>query len=248
MSKSQSFYLKYRGYYLSIAVAILLLFIVFTAFRTPPQKKALLKIKVVPSSAVAPRVDLSLASPVFDAEVYYRPIIENNLFRPLGWRPPVPVEPYRLVGTTFPRDAHTPPQAIIEPVSGGTMHFVGVGDDIDGETLVVGIQPTSVTLKTEGHQQVLSLEADFFLNAKRGGVVRRETPTLVSRGRVFSGGIVRQNSSAVSSRRVPVPRKPHLSDPNIARPFSDWETVEGERLRVGDARLKNPQKWGLRRR
>ena len=36
--------------------------------------------------------------PEFDAEVYYRSIIEYNLFRPLGWVPPRRVEPYRLIG------------------------------------------------------------------------------------------------------------------------------------------------------
>lgn len=35
---------------------------------------------------------------VFNSETYYQTIISNNLFRPLGWRPPVPREPYRLLG------------------------------------------------------------------------------------------------------------------------------------------------------
>ena len=33
------------------------------------------------------------------SETYYRTIIDNNLFRPLGYRtPPRPIEPYRLLG------------------------------------------------------------------------------------------------------------------------------------------------------
>ena len=72
-------------------------------------------------------------------------------------------------------DANTLPQAIIEPVSGGTMHFVGVGDDIDSETLIVNIQAMSVTLETKGHQRMLSLETSLFLNAERRvGVVRQK--------------------------------------------------------------------------
>lgn len=58
---------------------------------------------------------------VFDAsKAYYRTIIENNLFRPLGWTPPRPVEPYRLIGAL---DANVPqklfskrPQETIKPI------------------------------------------------------------------------------------------------------------------------------------
>ena len=45
----------------------------------------------------------------FQHSDFYRTIIENNLFRPLGWTPPRPVEPYRLIGTILPIDANTPP-------------------------------------------------------------------------------------------------------------------------------------------
>ena len=41
-------------------------------------------------------------SPIFDSETFYRMIINNNLFRPLGWTPPRPIEPYRLLGTLLP--------------------------------------------------------------------------------------------------------------------------------------------------
>ena len=41
---------------------------------------------------------------------FYRTIIDNNLFRPLGWTPPRPIEPYRLIGEpeTYIRRDHTP--------------------------------------------------------------------------------------------------------------------------------------------
>ena len=52
------------------------------------------RVNVVPVSSVLRRVDIPPID--FDSEAYYRPIIENNLFRPLGWTPPRPIEPYRL--------------------------------------------------------------------------------------------------------------------------------------------------------
>jgi hypothetical protein len=186
-----------------------------------------------------------MKSSVFDSESYYRTIIENNLFRPLGWSPPVRVEPYRLVGTIVPRDAHTPPQAIIAPVSGGTLRFVGVGEAIDAETLVVGIAAKSVTLETAGQSRTLSLEMGVFLNAKRSSVrVSRWTPP-EPRARVVSRGVGQKASGVSVSHGVPVRSRAKAADNK--RPYSGWETVEGERIRMGDARLKNPVKWGLRR-
>lgn len=71
------------------------------------------------------RVDLTLV--VFDAAAYYRPILEYNLFRPLGWTPPRPIEPYRLFGTILARDGHTPPKAIIQRTTTNTTHIVTLG-------------------------------------------------------------------------------------------------------------------------
>ena len=246
MPERHSSFLKYRGCYLCIAVAILLMFTVFLAFRTPPQQQAVLRIKVLPSSVMVPRIEKSIKSPIFDSESYYRTIIDNNLFRPLGWSPPVRVEPYRLVGTIFPRDTNLPAQAIIKPVSGGTMHVVGVGDDIDSETLVVGIEAKSVTLETAGQSRTLSLKTGVFLNAKRSsvGVVRWKPPE--SRARVVPRGVGQKTSGVSVSRGVPVRSRAKAVDSK--RPYSGWETVEGKRIRVGDARLKNPVKWRLRRR
>ena len=230
---------------IAIAGAILLLFILFFAFRTHPEKKALLRIKRVPSSVMVPRVEKSIKSPVFDSESYYRTIIDNNLFRPLGWSPPVRVEPYRLVGTIFPRDKNLPAQAIIEAVLGGTTHFVGVGDVIVGETVVVSIEAKSITLETAGKSRTLSLETSIFLNAKRSSVgVVRQKPS-ESRSGVFSRGVGQKLAGVSVSRGVLVRSRAKAEDSK--RPYSGWETVEGERIRVGDARLKNPVKWGLRR-
>ena len=46
----------------------------------------------------------------FQETEFYRTIIDNNLFRPLGWEPERPKEPFRLIGTRTPTDGRTSPK------------------------------------------------------------------------------------------------------------------------------------------
>lgn len=114
-----------------------------------------------------------------------------------------------------------------------------------GETVVVSIEAKSITLETAGKSRTLSLETSIFLNAKRSSVgVVRQKPS-ESRSGVFSRGVGQKLAGVSVSRGVLVRSRAKAEDSK--RPYSGWETVEGERIRVGDARLKNPVKWGLRR-
>ena len=187
--------------------------------------------------AVPRRVERT-APAVFGSESFYRTIIENNLFRPLGWRPPRPVEPYRLIGTLLPRSANTPPKAILESTTGEKTYIVSVGEKIDGLTEVISIESKALTLSTNGQQRTLRLNTAVYLN-----------PSAATRK-------PRRTRSTPHRQAVPTPNPPAKppaftappTKPDRPVPFSDWETREGERIRFGDARLKNPQKWGLRRR
>ena len=58
----------------------------------------------------------------FQKTDFYRTIVDNNLFRPLGWRPARPREPYRLLGTLLPNDGETPPQAILQSTTARTTY------------------------------------------------------------------------------------------------------------------------------
>ena len=107
---------------LLIAGAFVLLLSVFWAFFRPPAETETLTIKGTPYSPQYKGVDRT--PPVFDSEAFYRTIIDNNLFRPLGWTPPRPIEPYRLIGTILPRSANTPPKAIIQTTTGNQTHIV----------------------------------------------------------------------------------------------------------------------------
>ncbi|RKU22014.1 hypothetical protein C6499_20485 [Candidatus Poribacteria bacterium] len=96
------------------------------------------------------------------SKAFKRTIIDNNIFRPLGYRrPPRPIEPYRLIGTKLSRDANTPPQAIIQTTAGNTTYIVSLGEPLDASTEVVSIQGKQVTLSTNGQQRTLHLPSGF---------------------------------------------------------------------------------------
>ena len=97
----------------------------------------------------------------FDAEAFKRTIVENNLFRPLGWTPPRPIEPYRLIGTIVPRRANTPRKAIIQTTAGNTTYIVSTGESLDADTEVVSIESKQVVLSTKGQQRTLKLPSGF---------------------------------------------------------------------------------------
>ena len=107
----------------------------------------------------APR--FSRTTPEFDSEAFKRTIIDNNIFRPLGWTPPRPVEPYRLLGTIIPTNAKTAPKAIIQNTVRNQIHIVTTGDTLDTDTLVTDIQTKEVTLKKNGQQRHLTLKSSF---------------------------------------------------------------------------------------
>ena len=88
---------------------VFFLIVVFFSFRSSGARPENVPVKVVPVEMTG---GFDVTPVVFDSEVsYYRPIIEQNLFRPLSWVPPRPIEPYRLIGepdTGFQRCRHTP--------------------------------------------------------------------------------------------------------------------------------------------
>lgn len=229
-----------RAIYLFIFGAFLLIGLFYQYLSSGARTETVLTMKVVPLESVSTRRQ---SSPVidFDSDAYYRPIIEYNLFRPLGWTPPRPIEPYRLVGTVFPRDTETPPQAIIEATGGGVSRIVSVGDALDSATTVAAIESKSVVLESSGVSRTLTIRGLVYLSGSRS--VRDASP--VSASPVRRVASERRSPSLRRSASVS-PSNPPSAVGDL--PYSDWETEDGERLPLGDARLKNPTKWGLRRR
>ena len=160
MSETQSTLFNRRARYVCIAGAFLFLLIVFFLLGSSGVRPEVVIVKVVPVEESSSR-GISSAVIAFDSESFYRTIIDNNLFRPLGWRPPRPIEPYRLIGTILPRAANTPPKAILQTTTGNTTHIVSLGEQIDASTEVVSIESKQVVLSADGQQRTLKLPSGF---------------------------------------------------------------------------------------
>jgi len=145
--------------FISIGVGsgvVLLLFVLLT--HTPP------KIEIqVETIDVSPRVFRSRSTTPHDSLTdfqkteFYRTIVDNNLFHPLGWTPPHPREPYRLIGTLIPRTENTPKQAILQKTPAGRTYTVRIGNKLDADTTVTDIQSKQVTLQRNGQHRTFTL-------------------------------------------------------------------------------------------
>ncbi|RKU19387.1 hypothetical protein C6503_07975 [Candidatus Poribacteria bacterium] len=159
MSETQRNLFNRRAGHLWMAGACVLLAIVFVVSvpsPSPPDPEPA-KVQTLP----APRRDAQRPPAVFDVEAFKRTIIDNNLFRPLGWTPPRPIEPYRLLGTILARDANTPSQAILQSTATKTTHIVSLGEKIDASTEVVLIAAKQVVVSTNGQKRTLRLPIGF---------------------------------------------------------------------------------------
>lgn len=235
MSETQQNLFNKRACFL-IAGAFILLVTLFFALMTSPIETQSVKVIEPPAER---RVRLT-HSPVFDAEAFKRTIISNNLFRPLGWTPPRPTEPYSVLGTILPRSANTPPKAIIQTTAGNKTYIVTLGEKIDDATEVVLIERKQVTLSTDGQRRTLKLTTHYLNPARVSPRFASQRQTLVRPPQGVRRTPPRALTAAPSSSLSP-------PLPDRTFPLSQWQTREGEAIRLGDARLKNPEKWGLQR-
>ena len=100
----------------------------------------------------------------FQQTDFYRTIVENNLFHPLGTRQKTRASQYRLLGTTTPPDGRIGGTAFIQHTEGDTQKLISVtlGDSL-GDATVVDIQPKQVTLDAAGRQTPLKLQHPLWL-------------------------------------------------------------------------------------
>ena len=96
---------------------------------------------------------------------FYRTIIENNIFRPLGWTPPKPTPVYRLLGTVISTDG-TNGRAILQEIASERLHFLTVGDKV-GDAMVTEILSKQVTLDNGGQAVTLKMGRLQFLSQTR---------------------------------------------------------------------------------
>jgi len=98
---------------------------------------------------------------------FYNVIIDNDLFRPLGWTPPNNEPAYSLVGTAVHPDGVIAQATLLEKRS-NRYHFVTIGEKL-GDITVKDIQAKQVVLEKDGEPMTLKTESLQFLATKRGG-------------------------------------------------------------------------------
>lgn len=99
---------------------------------------------------------------------YYKSIVDNNLFKPLGWKGDEKRGPaFRLVGTVIAKGKA--PRALIFEFAKNTTHYVAMGDKI-GNATVKSIDEKSVMLNQDGEELKLNIMQESpFLGSSGGG-------------------------------------------------------------------------------
>ena len=100
-------------------------------------------------------------------EIFYKTIIDNNLFRPLGWTPPKNEPSYSLEGTVVNQDGVISQATLLERRS-NRYHFVTIGTELDGMT-VKDIQAKKVILDKAGETVTFRTGELQLLTTKSGG-------------------------------------------------------------------------------
>ena len=96
---------------------------------------------------------------------FYKEIIDNNLFRPLGWTPPNNESAYSLIGTAVGADGGLSQATLLEKRS-NRYHFVTIGTKL-GDMTVKDIQAKQVTLDKAGKPIALKAGELQFLTTSR---------------------------------------------------------------------------------
>lgn len=97
---------------------------------------------------------------------FYKVIIDNNLFRPLGWTPPNNEPAYSLIGTAVGADGAVSQATLLEKRS-NRYHFVTIGTKL-GDMTVKDIQAKQVILDNAGKPITLKSGELQFLTTGRG--------------------------------------------------------------------------------
>lgn len=122
--------------------------------------------------------------------------------------------------------------------------IVSLGDTVSAGTQIVDIESKQVVLSSNGQRRTLRLKTGVYLNTS---YANRHPSRTVAPARRGTPPPARMRSNPPPAPSA-VSESPTDRPPPPRRPLSEWQTPEGIPIRIGDARLKNPQKWQLRRR
>ena len=133
---------------------------------TQGYQRPVVKNKVIsPERKVEPppnkKVEDKSANALVLPDAFYQTIIDNNLFRPLGWQPETPQPKYRLLGTQIATNTTQHTKAFIVELQSGQLHIVQVNDRI-GEQIVKRIEAKKVILQGDDQEIILQIEHALF--------------------------------------------------------------------------------------
>ena len=142
---------------LSFAGFLLLLIITFGAFlyqQNDPRPNTSIDQPTL-KTPLNPHVNKSIPKKNKDAiskntDEFYQPIIDNNIFRRLGWKPPKKPEEYVLIGTASTKNNNNSKAFILETKS-KQLHTVKIGDSI-GKATITEIRDKQVTMVKDGKE------------------------------------------------------------------------------------------------
>ena len=106
--------------------------------------------------------------------LFYRVIVENNLFRPLGWQVPRSEPKYDLIATLIESHGKMAKALLMENASNQT-YYVTTGEQI-GEATVEKIESRQVRLNISGEILTLKVPSAQFLNVKASSSQSRTQP------------------------------------------------------------------------
>lgn len=106
-----------------------------------------------------------MPEPIDHQEVFYNIIIENNIFAPLGYKPPkIAATTYRLIGTQIPLGREIEATAVLQDTRGPqNIRVVGIGTKIAEDTFVVDIHPKQIIIKKGNRRIPMKLRTNPFL-------------------------------------------------------------------------------------
>ena len=93
---------------------------------------------------------------------FYRVIVENNLFRPLGWKKPKQAPEYVLIATLIESRGETA-KALLREQKSNRVFYVRTGEKV-GRATIENIEATQVILNISGKNLTLKLPSIQFLN------------------------------------------------------------------------------------
>lgn len=127
----------------------------------------------------------------YEPSDYYQIIVDNNIFRPLGWKPPNKKPEYSLLGISFDPTSNRSEAFVLEERS-NQFHTVSVGDKI-GDAIVKEIAKKTVSLYKDGEMITLNSRVGFL------GSVGREQRTSSNRSEINNQN-VRNNDRSTRSK------------------------------------------------